>query len=80
MPIKERFKVKADSLSAEIKDILKEIITKRKSENRSHNDLLDMLLNTRYEDTGEVMTEEQIIDEIHVLLFAGHETTANTLS
>ncbi len=26
------------------------------------------------------MTEEQIIDEIHVLLFAGHETTANTLS
>jgi cytochrome P450 len=26
------------------------------------------------------MTEEQVLDEIHVLLFAGHETTANTLS
>ena len=39
-----------------------------------------MLLSARYEDTGEVMTEEQLIDEIHVLLFAGHETTANTLS
>jgi cytochrome P450 len=26
------------------------------------------------------MEEEQVIDEILVLLFAGHETTANTLS
>jgi cytochrome P450 len=66
--------------SQKTKDILKDIIARRKAENSSHNDLLDMLLNTRYEDTGEIMTEEQIIDEIHVLLFAGHETTANTLS
>lgn len=66
--------------SKKIRDILKEIIAHRKAENRSHNDLLDMLLSTRYEDTGGVMTEEQVIDEIHVLLFAGHETTANTLS
>jgi cytochrome P450 len=66
--------------SKKIKDILKEIIRKRKSENTPHNDLLDMLLNARYEDTGEGMNEEQIMDEIHILLFAGHETTANTLS
>jgi cytochrome P450 len=66
--------------SKKIKDILKEIIARRKVDKGTHNDLLDMLLNTRYEDTGAVMTEEQIIDEIHVLLFAGHETTANTLS
>ncbi len=66
--------------SKKIKDILKEIIARRKADEGTHNDLLDMLLNTRYEDTGAVMTEEQIIDEIHVLLFAGHETTANTLS
>jgi cytochrome P450 len=66
--------------SKKIKDILKEIITRRKVEGGSHNDLLDMLLSTRYEDTGGVMTEEQVMDEIHVLLFAGHETTANTLS
>jgi cytochrome P450 len=63
-----------------MREILREIIANRKAEIKSHNDLLDMLLNTRYEDTGEVMTEEQLIDEIHVLLFAGHETTANTLS
>ena len=66
--------------SKKIRDILKDIIVRRKAENISHNDLLDMLLTTRYEDTGGVMTEEQVIDEIHVLLFAGHETTANTLS
>jgi cytochrome P450 len=66
--------------SKKIKDILKDIIAHRKAERSSHNDLLDMLLSTRYEDTGGVMTEEQVIDEIHVLLFAGHETTANTLS
>ena len=66
--------------SKKIKDILKDIIARRKAENSSRDDLLDMLLNTRYEDTGDVMTEEQLIDEIHVLLFAGHETTANTLS
>jgi cytochrome P450 len=66
--------------SKKMRKILKEIISDRKTENNSHNDLLDMLLSARYEDTGEGMTEEQLTDEIHVLLFAGHETTANTLS
>src|SRR5664279_360119 len=66
--------------SKKIKDILKEIIAIRRAEKMPHNDLLDMLLNTRYEDTGGVMSEEQMLNEIHVLLFAGHETTANTLS
>jgi cytochrome P450 len=66
--------------SKKIKDILKKIIEDRRAERSSRNDLLDMLLNTRYEDTGEGMTDDQIVDEIHVLLFAGHETTANTMS
>jgi cytochrome P450 len=66
--------------SGNIRRILKEIIKNRKSEGEAHNDLLDMLLNATYEDTGAVMDEEQVIDEILVLLFAGHETTANTLS
>ncbi len=63
-----------------IRSIVKRIIDKRHEEKEIHNDLLDMLLNVKYEDTGETMGEEQIIDEILVLLFAGHETTANTLS
>ena len=66
--------------SKSIRNIIKSIIEQRRSEKVIHSDLLDMLLNSRYEDSGEGMAEEQIIDEILVLLFAGHETTANTLS
>jgi cytochrome P450 len=66
--------------SEKIRKIVKGIIDMRKSEGRSHNDLLDMLLNSRYEGTVEGMEEGQMIDEILVLLLAGHETTANTLS
>jgi cytochrome P450 len=75
---------KADQLilkkSERIRNILKQIIEERKADSAPHNDLLDLLLNTRYEDTGMPMEEGQIIDEILVLLFAGHETTANTLA
>jgi cytochrome P450 len=66
--------------SERIRKILKKIIEERRAEIDNHNDLLDMLLNVRYEDTGLNMAEDQIMDEISVLLFAGHETTANTLS
>jgi cytochrome P450 len=66
--------------SKSIRRILKEIIELRRADKEPHHDLLDMLLGATYEGSGEVMAEEQIIDEILVLLFAGHETTANTLS
>lgn len=66
--------------SRNIRAILQRIIKHRKSSSESHHDLLDMLLGSTYEDTGTFMEEEQVIDEILVLLFAGHETTANTLS
>ena len=67
------------SKSRRIRKILKEIIAERLASTATHHDMLDMLLSSRYEN-GEQMEEEQIIDEILVLLFAGHETTANTLS
>lgn len=57
-----------------------EIINERKASDKTYNDLLDMLLKSTYEDNGEAMTNEQIADEVLILLFAGHETTANTLS
>ncbi len=62
-----------------IKAILKAIINQRRSSTGTYHDLLDMILHATYEN-GEGMDEEQIIDEILVLLFAGHETTANTIS
>lgn len=63
-----------------LREIFIRIIDERKASDRNYNDLLDMLLNSRYEDTGEPMTNEQTVDELLILIFAGHETTANTLS
>lgn len=62
------------------RNIIRDIINTRKQSNENFNDLLDMLLNARYEDTGEPMHEDQVIDEILIVLIAGHETTANALS
>jgi len=44
------------------------------------DDLLQMLLEARYEDNGEPMTEHQLVDELNILLVAGHETSANALA
>ncbi|ARN78609.1 cytochrome P450 [Nonlabens spongiae] len=63
----------------EARDILREIIRDRKSSQAQHDDLLNLLLHSTYED-GSKMDEEQLIDEILVLFIAGHETTANALS
>ncbi len=60
--------------------VIRDMINTRKRSSEKFNDLLDMLLNVRYEDTGEPMHEDQVIDEILIVLIAGHETTANALS
>ncbi len=63
-----------------VRSIFIDIIQTRRKSHQQFNDLLDMLLYSKYEDTGETMTDEQIIDELLILIFAGHETTANSLS
>lgn len=63
-----------------LREIIRGIIAERKTGNKENFDLLDMLLNSTYEDTGEKMPEDQVIDEVLILIFAGHETTANTVS
>lgn len=62
------------------RQIIAGFIQERRTSVGGHGDLLDMLLQSVYEDTGESMLEEQMIDEILVLIIAGHETTANALS
>jgi len=69
-----------EKLSDESRAILQQIIEERKNSKEQHSDLLDMLLATRYEDTGEPMTNKQLVDEITILFVAGHETTANALT
>ncbi|MBD3863991.1 cytochrome P450 [Olleya marilimosa] len=66
-------------LSEEARVILKRIVDQRKASGKRYDDLLDMLLETRYED-GLGMTEDQLIDEILIIFTAGHETTSNALT
>jgi cytochrome P450 len=66
-------------LSNEARLILRGVVEERKASGKSHDDLLDMLLETKYDD-GKGMTEEQLIDEILIIFTAGHETTSNALT
>ena len=66
-------------LTAEARGILKRLIENRMQTGERKGDLLDMLLEARYED-GSGMSITQLIDEVFILFTAGHETTANALS
>ncbi|RRA99193.1 cytochrome P450 [Larkinella rosea] len=62
--------------------IIYEIIENRRREppETRHDDLLGMLMETRDDETGEQMTNQQLRDEVTTIFMAGHETTANALS
>ena len=66
-------------LTDEARLILKRIVNERRVSNIKEHDLLDMLLDARYDD-GTAMEEEQLVDEILILFTAGHETTSNALT
>lgn len=69
-----------EALRDECNAIFKKYIEQRRASGEEQDDLLQMLLDVRYEDTGEGMTTEQLLDEINILFIAGHETTASALS
>ena len=66
-------------LTREAREILKTLVAKRKNGGKREGDLLELLLDARYDD-GNAMEEEQLIDEILILFTAGHETTSNALT
>ena len=69
-----------DEISTSVRRTILNVIRSRKESNVESNDLLSLLLSVRYEDTGEPMSEEQILDESLILFTAGHETSAVALS
>ena len=66
-------------LTLEARDVIRNKINQRKASKDKNGDLLDMLLDSKYDD-GSGMEEEQLIDEILILFTAGHETTSNALT
>ena len=76
------------AMARESRELVQQQITRRKArctrpdsvETHSPDDLLQMLLDSRYEDTGLPMEDRQLVDEILILFAAGYETTANALA
>lgn len=71
---------KYEQLRYESDDIIFRYIKSRKSEGVHYDDLLQILMDARYADTGDGMTEPQILAESIQLMVAGHETTSTALS
>ena len=63
-----------------MRTIVADVLEERRRSGESYNDFLQMLMELRYDDTGEGMSDEQIVNESASFFFAGHETTANTLT
>ena len=62
------------------REIIRQVIVERRKASEKPDDLLTMLLESTYEDSGLGMEDEQLIDECLILFVAGHETSANALS
>lgn len=63
-----------------LNDFVDTVIEDRLQREEWPDDLLSILLQARDEETGEKMSRQQLHDEILTIFFAGHETTAQTLT
>ncbi len=71
--------VKGRKYIAEMNEMIYGIMRKRRQQINPPHDLLQILLDARYDD-GNSMTDEQIRDEVMTVFVAGHETTVNAVS
>ncbi|MDE2350135.1 MAG: cytochrome P450 [Gammaproteobacteria bacterium] len=60
--------------------LIQQLIARRRREPQDHFDFLAMLMAQVSRDTGEGMSDAELIDEVMTLIVAGHETTAATLT
>jgi cytochrome P450 len=56
------------------------LMRRRATEDYEHIDFLAMLMSARDKETGDAMSERELIDEVMTLVVAGHETTASALN
>ena len=67
-------------LADEVKDLIRGLIENRQKDGHRKEDILQFLLDTRYEDTGQPMSTDRLVDELLIMMVAGHETTAHSLT
>ena len=82
-----QFKAALDTLNRTVYDIIEQrkkssahLSEQARINNEEKGDLLDMLMAARDADTGAGMTDAELRNEVALLIFAGHETTATTLT
>ena len=57
-----------------------ELIQQRREQSSQANDWLSMFMDARDKETGEPMTDKEMIDEVMTLIVAGSETSATTMN
>ena len=60
--------------------LIGQVIYRRRNNHITLPDILGILLEARDRDSGQCMSDRQLVDEILTLVVAGHETTASTLN
>lgn len=63
-----------------LNEVIEEIISTRRKEGVSKDDLLSMLIDARDEETGKAMDNQQVRDEVMTIFLAGNETSSNALT
>jgi cytochrome P450 len=59
--------------------IVEENMRKRRENKSSHSDILQSMMDTQDEESGKKLRDDEIVDEAMTLLFAGIDTTSNSL-
>lgn len=77
MPTPQR--ARTARLIGELDAIIQRFIDQRRKSSEDRGDLLSMLMLAE-DENGDHMSDKQLRDEVMTLFFAGHETTANTLT
>jgi cytochrome P450 len=60
--------------------VISALAQRRRENGEEHPDFLGMLMTARDKETGDAMSERELIDEVMTLVVAGHETTASGLN
>jgi len=79
LPSKQKTKGKAAIKN--VKTLVAKIISDRANpHSEKFNDLLEMLMSTKDEETGESLGQDGLLDEVMTMFVAGHDTTAAALT
>lgn len=61
-------------------NIVADVIDQRRKQTPTRTDFLSVFMDARDKDTGEAMSDKELIDEVMTLIVAGSETSATTLN